>query len=214
MIRESIYLHYLNSLLDGDKKQCFQIVEKLIEDKIPLKEIYLKLFQRSMYRIGSMWQNSRCSIADEHIATKITESLIEYVSAQSTNGKCQNKLALITCVDKEFHELGARMVAGFLEAAGWDVVFIGSNTPQKEILNLIGSKSPDIVGISNNYYINISRLVDLISLIKKDYPDQEIIVGGQALSEGRGQIIAKFDKVYYVKSLDDLENFLAALHDN
>ena len=73
MIPEAVYLHYLNALLDGDKKQCLQIVVNLLDQKVSLKEIYLQLFQRSMYRIGQMWENERCSIANEHIATKITE---------------------------------------------------------------------------------------------------------------------------------------------
>ncbi|MDP3444121.1 MAG: B12-binding domain-containing protein, partial [Ignavibacteria bacterium] len=70
MISEVIYLHYLNALLEGNKKECMQIVVNLIDHKISLKEIYVQLFQRSMYRIGTMWEKERCGIADEHIATK------------------------------------------------------------------------------------------------------------------------------------------------
>ncbi len=212
MIPEAVYLHYLNALLDGDKKQCLQIVVNLLDQKVPLKEIYLQLFQRSMYRIGQMWENERCSIANEHIATKITESLVEIASVHSGDEKRNGKLALITCIDKEFHELGARMVAGFMEANGWDTLFVGSNTPQADIINLIKERKPDVVGISNNFYINISRLAKLISLIKHELPDQEILVGGQALAEGRCSCLDKYEKVFYIPSLDELEKYLTAMH--
>ena len=72
MISETVYLHYLNALLDGDKKQCSQIVQKLINNNVGMKEIFMELFQRSMYRIGLLWEKERCTIADEHIATRIT----------------------------------------------------------------------------------------------------------------------------------------------
>ncbi len=212
MISEPLYLHYLNALLDGDKKQCLQIVINLLEKNVPLKDVYLQLFQRSMYRIGQMWENERCTVANEHIATKITESLVEITATHYGSENRIGKTALITCIDKEYHELGARMVAGFLEANGWDTIFIGSNTPQIDVIELIKERKPEVVGISNNFYINISRLAKLINNIKREFPEQEILVGGQALAEGRCECINKYENVHYIPSLDALEKYLKAVH--
>ena len=212
MISEAVYLHYLNSLLVGDKKQCLQIVLNLLEQKVCLKELYLQLFQRSMYSIGQMWENDRCSIAGEHIATKITESLIEITAAYNSNEKRIGKTALITCIDKEFHELGARMVAGFFDSLGWDTIFIGSNAPQVDVMNIIREHNPDIVGISNNFYLNISRLTKLIDQVKNEFQDQEILVGGQALADGRCKCLERYYNVHYISSLDELDKYLTALH--
>ncbi len=212
IIPEAVYLHYLNSLLDGDKKLCTQIVLNLIEQKVSIKAIYMELFQRSMYRIGQMWEREKCSVAGEHIATKITEALIELVSTSSLGDDDNGKLALITCVDKEYHELGARMVAGFLEAYGWRTIFIGSNTPQSDIIAIIREKKPDLVGISNSFYINVIRLTKLIQSIKEEFPDQEIIIGGQALAEGRADELSQFQNVHYITCLNGLEKFLTEYH--
>lgn len=210
MISEAVYLHYLDSLLKGDKKQCAQIVINLVESSIPLKEIYVQLFQRSMYRIGQMWEKERCSIASEHIATKITESLIESTTRYFLNGRYSSKLAVITCIDKEYHELGARMVAGFFEVSGWNTLYLGSNTPQASLIELIKEKKPDVVGISNNFYINICRLLKLIDQIHLSTPDQQIIVGGQALSGGKSEILSRYPNVKYISCLDELEKFISA----
>lgn len=210
MVSEAIYLHYLDSLLKGDKNQCLQIVSNLIKSNVPLKEIYIQLFQRSMYRIGQMWEKERCTIADEHIATKITESLIESTTSQFMNGHSQDKLAVITCIDKEFHELGARMVAGFFEVSGWKTLYLGSNTPQSTLIDLIKEKKPDLLGISNNFYINISRLIKLIEQIRIVAPDLQLIVGGQALSGGQSEILSKYTNVKYIASLDELEEYISS----
>ncbi len=212
MISEAVYLHYLNSLLDGDKKQCLQIVDSLYNQGVCLKEIYLELFQRSMYRIGQMWENQRCTIAGEHIASHITESLIEITSVYSSNESRIGKTAVITCIDKEFHELGARMVSGFLEALGWDSIYLGSNMPGTDIIDVIKTRQPDLVGISNNFYINISRLIKLIDKIKYEFPEQEILVGGQALNQGRCECLQNYNSVHYINSLNELDNYLSALH--
>jgi MerR family transcriptional regulator, light-induced transcriptional regulator len=209
MISEAVYLHYLNSLIEGDKKQCTKIVFNLLDQDISLKEIFMELFQRSMYRIGELWERERCTIANEHVATKITEGLIELVSSNYLHVKKVGKLALITCIDKEFHDLGARMVAGFFEASGWNTIFAGSNTPEIEILNLIKDKKPNLVGISSSFYINVTRLIKLIESIKEEFPDQEIIVGGQALAEGRSGILEQFDNINYITCLNGLEKYLS-----
>ena len=214
MISEAVYLHYLNALLDGDKKQCLQIVLKLINNNVSIKDIYMELFQRSMYRIGQLWEKERCSIADEHVATNITEGLIELVSTSFANDNKIGKLVLITCIDKEFHDLGARMVAGYFEANGWDTIFAGSNTPEQEIIHLIKEKQPDIVGISSSFYININRLIKLVQVIKENFPAQEILVGGQALSEGHTDILSVYDKVNYITCINGLEKYIAAHQNN
>lgn len=210
MITEAVYLHYLSSLLEGNKKQCIQIVTGLIDSGTGLKEIYLKLFQRSMYRIGQMWENKRCKISDEHIATKITETLIELVSTHFSQCKNCDRTAIITCLDKEFHELGAKMVAGFFEAHSWNVIFTGSNIPQEEVLNVMRERKPNVIGISNSCSINIARLVKLVEAIKAEFPGQEIIVGGQAISEDRGRELFCLKNVKYISSLDSLEEYISA----
>lgn len=210
MIPESVYLHYLNSLLDGDKRECTQIVINLIDSGIQIKEIYTQLFQRSMYRVGQLWENEKCSISNEHVATRITESLIEYVGTHYSNCSCCGKKAIITCVDKEFHELGARMVAGYLGAHGWNVLFVGSNIPQKEIICLIKEKKPDVIGISNNFYVNVVRLLKLIEQINAEYSEAEIIIGGQALANGKADELIHQKNVKYICSLDSLEEYLTA----
>ncbi len=208
MIPEVIYLHYMNALLEGDKKQCFQIVNNLIEEKTCIKDIYIGLFQRSMYRIGQLWEKERCSVAGEHIATKITESLVEFTVSKLADKKETDKVVIITCINKEFHELGARMVAGFFEVHGWNSIFLGSNTPQNELIELIKLRKPQVVGISNNFYINTGRLVQLIDLLKTEFPNLNIIVGGQSLADGRADCLCKFNDVRYINTLDELENYL------
>ncbi|MDX9925207.1 MAG: cobalamin-dependent protein [Ignavibacteriaceae bacterium] len=208
MVSESVYLHYLSSLLDGDKEQCTQIVNALLDREVTVKEIYLRLFQRSLYRIGELWEKERCTIAEEHIATKITESLVDLVVARMDPAPKEGKSALITCIDKEYHELGARMVANFFEINGWHTNFLGSNTPRNEIISHIKKRRPNVLGISNNFYINFLRLLKLIDELQKEFPDLDIIVGGQALTEGKDELFKRFPKVKYLESLNDLEEYI------
>jgi methanogenic corrinoid protein MtbC1 len=100
------------------------------------------------------------------------------------------------------------MVAGYFEAAGWDTIFAGSNTPEHDIIQLIEEKKPDLVGISSSFYINVNRLIRLVHTIKSDFPEQEILVGGQALSEEHSKILSVYGNVHYITCLNGLEKYL------
>ncbi|MEW6702730.1 MAG: hypothetical protein AB1298_08415, partial [Bacteroidota bacterium] len=67
---------------------------------------------------------------------------------------------------------------------------------------------PDIVGISSSFYINIIRLIKLIEAIQNEFPEQEILVGGQALAEGRSECLTGYKNVRYITCLNGLEEYL------
>jgi methanogenic corrinoid protein MtbC1 len=207
-IPEPIYLHYLSSLLEGDKKSCRSVINKLLNDDIDIKIIYKDIIQRSMIRIGQMWDKCRISIADEHVATEITKEMLTIINYQRANGNTNGKSIIITCVQKEYHELGPKLIADFFEFKGWNSTFVGPNTPPKEFMKLVEEKKPDLIGISNNFYLNVTKLFELLDMLKSHNPAQQIIIGGQGPATCYVDVISKYPDVRYLNSLDDIENFI------
>lgn len=208
MIREVYYLDYFNGLLEGDKKRCRSVVDKLLEEKTGIIEIYTDLFQKSLYQVGKLWDQNKLSIGDEHLGTQITEELLYYCSSKIVPDKQINKKALVSCVNKEFHKIGARMAADIFVLNGWETYFLGASTPTKEILKYVEAKKPDIVGLSFSFYINIMKLLDVVREIKQKFPDQKIILGGRAELNGQADMLSKYEDVYYFDSIVGLDNFL------
>ncbi len=208
MIREVYYLDYFNGLLEGDKNRCRGIVDTLLDEGTSIIEIYTDLFEKALYQVGKMWDQNKLSIGDEHLGTQITEDLLYYCSSKIVpNGK-SNKKALISCINKEFHKMGARMATDVFVLNGWDTYFLGASIPTKEIIKYVESKKPDIVGLSFSFYINVMKLLDVIGEIKNKFPSQKIVVGGRAGLLAQAESIKKFDNVHYFSSIIDLDGFL------
>jgi methanogenic corrinoid protein MtbC1 len=208
MIREVYYLDYFNGLLEGDKNRCRTVVDRLLEEKTDIIEIYTDLFQKSLYQVGKMWDQSKLSIGDEHLGTEITEELLYYCSSKIVPRNQIKKKALVTCVNKEFHKIGARMAADVFVLNGWETYFLGASTPTKEILKYVEAKKPDIVGLSFSFYINLMKVIDVVREIKHNIPDQKIMLGGRAELNGQAEMLSKFEDVYYFDSIVGLDNFL------
>ena len=214
MITEVCFLDYTNELLQGDKDKCISIVEKLLSQNTEIKDIYVDMFQRSMYHIGKMWEQGQLSITDEHIGTEITKSLVNRYASALVSNKKVSWSSLICCVDKEYHEIGARMVADIFELHGWKTYFSGASTPTREIVKFIEIKKPNVVGLSSNFYMNLLRLFEVIDNIKKNYPDQKIIIGGQAVEKGKDNIFSNYPDLLYFPTIKELDIYLNDLGKN
>lgn len=88
---------------------------------------------------------------------------------------------IVTGVEGEMHQLGANMLADVLEAEGWDVRFLGTQLPHRDILQAIEEHEPTIVGISATMLFNVPKVSSLIGDVRLRYgSDVRIILGGAA----------------------------------
>lgn len=210
MIEESVYETYLEALLAGKRSTCREIVQQLLNADIALKNLYSNLFQRSMYRIGELWENNRITVANEHLATSITESLLNLAYPYVFSTKRIGKKAVISCSSNEFHQIGGKMVADILELNGWDGHFLGANTPPEDMVQFIQDTKPDLVGLSLSILSNIDNLRRSIDVVKTHFPNMNLLIGGQAFQWGGIDTIKKYSGAEYIPSLDDLEKSIKA----
>jgi len=208
MLTEQIYNDYLSLLLAGDKAACSQVVTELLAANIEIKDLYTHLFQRSMYRVGELWEFNKISVAVEHLATSITESLLTLVYPILFSAEHIGKKAIIACAANEFHQLGAKMVADIFELNGWDGYFVGANTPTNDLMQLIDEKNPEFLGLSISIYSNMPVLLSVIEKTRTSYPQLDILVGGQAFRWGGTNIANKYPNLSYIPSLQELETVI------
>jgi methanogenic corrinoid protein MtbC1 len=208
MIKQVYFLDFYNSLIEGDKENCTLIVSQLYKEEVDYKDIYIDLYQRSLYKIGNDWEKGKNSIVDEHISSQIIEFLLHRFAPTVSKIQKNGRKAVLLCIDKEQHSIGALMASHVFEFNGWDTLFLGKSTPNKESLKLIEQRRPEILGVSFNFYLNIKRLTDLIELIRTHYPNQKIVIGGQGLKENNIDALSVFSDIQYFTSIIDLDRFL------
>lgn len=209
-IGQASYDGYLAALLSGDRAACASIVKNLDASGVGLKDIYLHLFQRSLYEVGELWEQQKISVAVEHLATAITERMLTIVQPQAFGGLARNRSIIIASVADEHHQVGARMIADLCELRGWRGYFLGAGTPLPDLLGLIGEKNPDLLGLSLSIYFNLPALLRTLDAVTTAHPDLPILVGGQAFRWGGLPALEKYPNVTYISSFEELEKRMAA----
>jgi MerR family transcriptional regulator, light-induced transcriptional regulator len=171
---------YLEFLLNGDRHSAGKMIIEAVDNGISVKDIYLHVFQSSLYEVGRLWQENKITVAQEHYITAATQLIMSQLYPYISNSEKTGKVLVATSVIKELHEVGVRMVADFFEMDGWNTFYLGANTPTESIIQTIISKKADLVLISATISSHIGEVMDLIRTVRRcaECRDPKIIVGG------------------------------------
>ena len=171
---------YLAALLDGDRRQASTRILDAVASGVPVKDIYLHVFQRAQYEVGRLWQIQKISVAQEHYCTAATQLIMSQLyphifAAASTGGTL-----VATCVSGDMHEIGVRMVADFFEMEGWNTYYLGANTPTDNVVGALIERKADILAISATISRHVRAVSALITAVRANEVCRHvtILVGG------------------------------------
>jgi methanogenic corrinoid protein MtbC1 len=208
------YREYLKALLDGDRHRCADLVKEQLALGVSLKRVYLDLIQQAMYEVGTLWEKNAVSIAAEHLASASTELLLAQIYPQIFAQPHKDRRAIIACVPRELHQIGARMVADFFELHGWHSFSLGANTPTAALVSMIRERDPDVVGLSMSLLFNRPYLEAMLDELSREFPTLELFLGGRAFTgddagrKAREELMQRYRKLVYFESLNELEDYL------
>jgi len=190
-------------LLHGDSKGALRLATQSVQTKDDVKHFYLDVICPVMYRIGLLWERNEISVAEEHVATALVGRITAALYPKFANVDASQGKAVVTAGPNEFHELGARMLADFLEMDGWDVTYLGANTPQEELIAVLKRQKPFMAALSVATVFNLDNARQTIGAIKADEEarNARIMVGGLAFN-GMPQLWRDFNADGYASDAD------------
>jgi methanogenic corrinoid protein MtbC1 len=136
------------ALLAGNQRGAMEIVNACLDGGKGLIQLELHVIQPALYNIGEKWQSNQVSVAQEHMATAIVESVMTVALLRSPPPSPINKRVLLACVEGNNHSIGLRMVADSFLLSGWDVQYLGANVPSQALVQQATEWKPDLVGLS------------------------------------------------------------------
>lgn len=175
----------INYILAGDHKQALKLIHSLASDAASLQAIYVDLIMPVMYAIGNLWEQGQITTAHEHLATSIVIRIMSDLYGNAAFHDQTRGKAIVSSAANENHEIGARMVADILQLNGWQVFYLGADTPEQKIIDLIKDENPDLLALSITMSYNIKTAANIINSIRSHDSCKEIkiIVGGLAFNQ-------------------------------
>lgn len=189
---DQLKLDFMSALSKMDRPHCIRLwTDILATDTYNIPDLYEQILVPSLNDIATHEHCQTIPVWEEHLRSGIVKTALE-LTAPYVLGAREKLLtaennrplpkALVLCLEEEYHEIGARMVSDYLLLLGFDVYFIGANTPNKEIMEAVHDLAPHLVTISITNYYHIFKLQALMDAIKKvSRRSPTIVLGGYAI---------------------------------
>ena len=171
---------YKNSIVEGNRLNASAVVDKAFSQGMGYVDIGVDMIQQSMHEVGRLWQMNTITVAQEHMATAISQNILARAFGKADFQDANNLSAVFACVQGNHHALGLRMLSDTFEVAGWDTDFLGADTPNTTLLEYIGTQTPEVLGLSismPNQFLNLRSLLDEIR-VEMGAQTPNIIIGG------------------------------------
>ncbi len=178
---------YLAAQLSGNRREALRLlVDEGLLRGVPIQDIHLKVIQLAQYEIGRLWQENTISVAQEHMATAISQLALSHLYRHLPRDPPNGKVIMVACVEGELHEMGGRMASDFLEMAGFDVQFLGANVPTEHLVRMVTAHPPDLLALSASISYHLPALRSAVEQVRKVAPELRIAVGGLAFNWAPG----------------------------
>ena len=177
----------LDALIAGDETRASDLIEDSITKRWAPATIYLNLVAHAMTEIGDLWHRGDLNISTEHRATQIAFRLLARVKISYPDGNKTGLSAIVSGVAGDAHLGGALIFADLLRFDGWDVDFLGTDTPEDAILEIVKSNEPDLLCLSVTLPDQVDAAEETVRIVKSTVPSTAIIVGGGAISKNGSQ---------------------------
>ena len=172
---------YLEAVLAPDARRARALIDDAAADGVPAERLYLEVLQPALHEVGSLWEQARIAVANEHLATQITQAVLAQLAGRlraGTTGRGRN--AIVSCSPGELHVLGGQMVADFLEADGWEVLPLGADTPAEELAGLARREGAELVALSTALPVHLLAAGTACAALRRLDEPPFIVAGGQA----------------------------------
>lgn len=166
---------FLAAILKGDLAEGLRVAQQARSRGLPL---FYELIAGALVEVGRLWQAGRISVADEHVATAVAQSVLASFYP-SFPWVAAGPKGIVTCVEGERHELGARMAADVLTCDGWDITYVGADVPLAALVDLVLQTRPVFVGLSFALAERLPNVRDAIARLRREAPGTRLLIGGR-----------------------------------
>jgi MerR family transcriptional regulator, light-induced transcriptional regulator len=159
-------------------------------------------------RIGILWVTSHINSAQEHLISNIIRQKL-IVGIENTICHLQvNKTVLLFLPEGEHHELGLLFIYYLLKNRGVKVLYIGADSPVKDVEYVAKLKKPDLLythltSVAPNF--NFEKFISKITL---NIPATPLIISGQLIQPYKKKLPLN---VHLKRSLHEVVEFVSSI---
>ena len=192
-------------LLDVDRDGALRVVNTMrhLEAADQLEKVYTPV----MRSIGTLWEEGKASIGQEHFATAFVRSQLLATLRDLDQGPRRGSPAICAGFPGEPHELGLLTVAIHLALDGNKVTYLGADMPSADLVQLMMDRPARLVCSSLALPRPAREILDWAQHIRDHTaPHVVVAIGGEGVAHLTEQ---SEDRIRFVRSFRELSDILS-----
>lgn len=175
---------YLQALLDADRTTAEAVLRDAIEAGLGAAAAFARIVQPAMVAVGSAWERGELEIAQEHLATGITKRTLAAVyPLLIEDAPSGGPRVVVAGPGGQLHSIGLRMVSDVLDAAGFETLYLGPDTPAEDVASAVVRYAPQLVALGVTMPLDVPELERAVVAIAEADPTVSVMIGGSGVPE-------------------------------
>lgn len=172
--------NYLALLLAAESLTAQHLLLDEAEAGTDVRDLYLHVLQPAQREVGELWYRGAISVAEEHYCTAATANVMARLQPYFQRTPRNGRHLLAACVAGDLHTIGLQMVADFLAYDGWEVSYLGADTPISNIRDMVAAQGVDLLLTAASLPQHVPLLHELVALLRRDPATSHVrvVVGG------------------------------------
>lgn len=180
--------------LQLEADELLAVVESFIGRGVSVDSLFVDLLAPAARELGRRWEEDECDFLDVTMGLWRLQEVMREITMRypppHAAGR-SGRSALFAPMPGEDHSLGALMVEEVFARAGWCTEVL-IEPKRKELLQILASRSFDLVGLTLSCDWPIATVTDLISAMRSvsRSPDLKVMIGGRMVNANPALAIA------------------------
>lgn len=184
-IRLDEAMPYADAALRGQRAGAMALLETALAREASLPRVAVHVIQPAMYEVGRRWQDNSVSVAQEHMATALSQTWMARARAGAQGAPGEGLRALFGCLAGNHHVLGLRMVADAFELDGWTTFALGADNALESLPARVREVQPQLVGFSASLPQHLRGVREAVDALRAELGAAcpRIVVGGLVINQ-------------------------------
>jgi monomethylamine corrinoid protein len=171
MDKEEQFEKLKNAIINQDIEGCKNLTKEALDAGLSAVEIVNKGLTPGMKVVGDKFENGEAFLPQIMMAAKAMQGAMEYIEPELQKGGDEERVGTaVTFVQEgDIHDIGHRLVTTMLQANGFDIVDLGVDVPDDNVLEEIEKQKDEQVLLVGSALMTTSMLgqKELMNLIRE-----------------------------------------------
>ncbi|MCT8138860.1 MerR family transcriptional regulator [Anaerobacillus sp. CMMVII] len=172
-----------------------------------VEKVLLEIIAPVLIEIGSLWETDNITVAHEHYASQYLRTRIGMIFNSLQVDPLLPK-AIAVCGPNERHELGLLMFTLYLRKKGFEVIYLGTGVPSKDLEQVVNEVKAKYLFLSCTIAENLTETIGVIRDLQKLEPNLNIGLGGHAVKMLPKRKQIEFSENLVGQTIDEWDNWL------